>query len=446
MNNYEFYDLLFENINLYFLLTFFVFLTYFFIFKRVVTTIIDPLLLPLIYSAIGTTTVLLLFLNNTITNICFTSYCFTQLAFFAGFFTLSRKTVQPEYTVSDISPSFVRQIKLAFVYFSIILILTQLFVYAQRGIPLFQFSRLDTFVGGSGFGVYSRFIDISNIAIIYLYFVLFFYKKSLYFTWFYHLVLLLVLLFLFLSGSKTALLVIPYVLFTFLRLHKNNQLIMQNSFVLNLRKRMIYILSFATVLVLIVIKVQSDITDSLANPFIGLLLRLVHSGDTFWYAYPWNMYAKIDGSHPFLALFNDTMGFFRIYNWSDLPESLGFVLIKLQHTLDGNYGPNARQNVFGLVYFKFYGSIIFSFLLGLGLSFIRNVLPRFCNKNFIVGIFFTILFINAPSLEVDPVLALAYFNNAFLIYPLLILVFLVIYSMLEWVKPSKHSSLKLTES
>lgn len=441
MNNYEFYDLLFENLNLYLIMMGLVFFAYYLLFKKTITSIIDPLFLPVVYSAIGTVTVLLLFFTKTINGTALSGYCFTQAAYYAGFFLLNRRFKnQVDSIVPEISSSFIRQIKLAFIYFSIILISIQLLVYAQRGIPLFQFSRLDTYTGGTGFGVYSRFIDVSNIAVIYLYFVLFFYKKSVCFKWIYHFMLFITLIFLFLSGSKTALLIIPYVLFTFLRLHKNNSVVMNHPFTLNLNRRILYVSVVALVLVLIVIQIQSTITEAELNPFLGLVLRLVHSGDTFWYAYPWNMYAKIDGSSPFLALFNDTLGFFRIYDWTELPESLGFTLIKLQHTLEGNYGPNARQNIFGIVYFGYYGSIVFAFILGLILYFIRNILQRFCTSNIFSGIFFTILFLNAASLEIDPVLTLAYFNNALIIYPLLIGFFLIIHSVFEWVKTNSFQT------
>ncbi|HEX8462763.1 MAG TPA: O-antigen polymerase, partial [Segetibacter sp.] len=400
MNNYEFYDLLLANLNLYLLLTVIIFGVYYLLFRKKISTIIDPLFLPVLYSAIGTVTVLLLFVTKHITTTAFTSYCCTQVAYYAGFFLLGKhQRKNEEYTISEISPAFIRQIKLAFAYFSVILVFFQLLVYAQKGIPLFQFSRLDTYTGGSGFGIYSRFIEVSTIAVIYLYLVLFFNNKSNQFRWTYHLMLFVTLIFLFLSGSKSALLIIPYVLFAFLRLHQNSLTVMKHPFTIHLKKRIFYVAVLAIALVLIVIKVQGVITDGLSNPLVALVLRFVHSGDTFWYAYPWNMYAKIEDSRPFLALFNDFLGFFRIYNWTALPESLGFTLIKLQHSLDGNYGPNARQNVFGLVYFGYYGSIIFSFILGIIFHFIRNVLQRFCNSNFLTGIFFSILFINAASLE-----------------------------------------------
>lgn len=435
MNNYEFYDVLFENMNLYIMLLIGAFIVYFLVFRKTVKSIIDPLLLPLVYTAIGSVTVLLLFITGNMSAYAFISYWLTQVAFYGAFFLLNRRWgTREKYAVTELSPQFVRQTKLAFIYFSAILVFVQLLVYAQRGIPLLQYSRLDTFVGGSGFGIYSRFIDVSNIAVIYLYFVLFFYRKSIYFTWFYHFMLFLVLIFLFLSGSKTALLVIPFVLFAFLRLHQDNTTIMQHPFTLKLRKRLMYIFAGALALVFVTIKVQSDVTDVLENPFLGLVLRLVHSGDTFWYAYPWNGYAKIDSSKPLLALFNDFFGFFRIYDWSQMPESLGFALFRLQHGFVAGFGPNPRHNVFGLVYFGYYGSVVFSFILGLVFSFIRNVLQTFSASNFVSAIFFVILFINAHMLEADPVLTLAYFNNAFFIYPLLIGLFLVIYTMLERVR------------
>lgn len=54
--------------------------------------------------------------------------------------------------------------------------------------------------------------------------------------------------------------------------------------------------------------------------------------------------------------------------------NLGFQLFQYHYDVDIMTGPNSRHNVFGLFYFGFLGSIIFSFLVGYLSSFFRNVI------------------------------------------------------------------------
>ena len=120
---------------------------------------------------------------------------------------------------------------------------------------------------------------------------------------------------------------------------------------------------------------------------------------------------------------------FRIYRWEDLPPAIGITLKTMHHPSKVPEGPNARHNVFGLVYFGFWGSILFSFLLGCIISFTRNMLPLILKDNLVAGVIFAYLVIKMSGLDSDPMLVLTYVNNLLFVLPILLLFVLLISSL-----------------
>jgi hypothetical protein len=394
--------------------------------------------LPLIYSAIGSATVFILYYANAITPKLFYSYIFTQTAYFLGVFFFNFYKPWENYGITEASIgkfTYARKIendtilygKVMLHFFAAVMFISHLVVYAAKGIPVLQTSRLEIFYNGEGFGIYSRFINVSITAVSYLYFYFFFCLREDGFKAYYHFYLLMAFVFLLLSGSKTALLQIPYVFFCFLLLHKNNPSVKNNYLVKNFKKIVFRISILALVGVLIVISVQSNNEDKIYGSAFALFLRFIHSGDTFWYSYPDNIVYRISGEYGLLALFNDFLGFFRIYKWDEMPQNLGLTIIRFHHWGDGVFGPNARHNIFGIIYFGYYGSIIFSFLLGLVVSFVLFIMPILFQNKFLSGIFFTLVFNSLVSFELDPMLVLTNFDNAIIILPILLIIATVIY-------------------
>lgn len=446
MNNYEFYEVLLNNINLYVFLMLLFITGYIFIYRKIIVNLINPIFLPVVYSAIGSATVFTLFFSGNMSSYLFNSFCFTQLAYLTGVFSLRYLTIGKPLALNRLQERFDFSIdkillgKIALYVFVLIMVVVHLIIYKTKGIPLFQVSRLEVFADGSGFGLYSRFSDVSIVAVIYLYFCFYFYKVG--FKSHYHLFILLAFLFLLLSGSKTALLTIPFILFCFLLLHNSSEEVKNHYLIKNLKSIILITFGLAIAFVTLVITIQSNTLENDDLAAFSLLLRFVHSGDTFWYSYPNSVILKYQNSHGLQALFNDFLGFTRIYKWDELPPNLGLQLIRYHHTGDGIFGPNARHNVFGIAYFGFYGSIFFSFLIGMVVSFAIHILPLIFKFAFISGIFFCIAFMSLISLELDPMLAMTSFDNALIIFPICLILIFCIYTIIVFGATAQKSLAK----
>ena len=201
-----------------------------------------------------------------------------------------------------------------------------------------------------------------------------------------------------------------------------------------LKKNLKSILLCGLGMVSFIIFIQSnpnDLDENTLNPILALSLRFIHSGDVYWYAYPNHVYLLVNGERWFTALFTDTLGLLRVIDWEQLPEAIGITLKNIHHPSDILQGPNARHNVFGLVYFGFYGSILFSFILGALLGFIRNILPYLLSNNFFGGGLFTYLMCRGAAIDTDPMLTITYFNNLIFIFPSLFIGYLFVKEILN---------------
>ena len=178
MDNYDFLKVFSNNIYIYIIILLFISILYYIVFRREIFSVIDPLFLSLVYSIFAASVVFLLYFTNNISNYIFSNFCVTQLAFFAGFFSLKRinifKTdkVLTKHLVNSNYSKF-----LFFIITSFIFIVTQLYTYYERGIPLFYESRLEYYEGGSGFGIFSRILGVLSIVSLYAYFDLVFNRR-----------------------------------------------------------------------------------------------------------------------------------------------------------------------------------------------------------------------------------------------------------------------------
>lgn len=432
MNDYEFYAILLSHFILYLIILLFIGICYFLLFRKYIDSVLDPLFLQLFFSVFGGSVVFLLYFTGNTTTYVFSSYLFTQIAFFIGLFVFRsyRQRIIKLGTLSNPLRISFRQIKACYIYFSSLLIVFQLFVYSQRGIPLLMQSRLELYTGGGGFGIFSRLIDVSTLASFYLFFELFFNRKEIKISLIYYLLFALNLIFLLLSGSKSSFLTVGFVLFCYLKFknYKGEGLYLKE--VIGKYGRRIFVYGF--IFVILIIGVQSKMDNDTANPFFLFIVRLIHSGDVYWYAYPNNIYLQISNKHPFLALFNDFFGLFRIYHWKDMPMAIGIDLKQIFFPSDILSGPNARHNVFGLIYFGYFGAIIFSFILGSLLSFIRNKLQIIFRNNFFWGILYSALYVKATGMESDPMLTFTYFDNVIIFFPFLFVIFLLVYESFKF--------------
>lgn len=439
MNNYEFYDVALNNISLFFSLLIFSFCLHYFLFRPQVKSVLDPYFLAVISSVFCLTVVYLLYFTNNISFYLFINYNLTQFGFILGLFAFRRK-ISFDKKDEVITEKSKYNSLVAFYFFSFVYIISQCFIYKLKGIPLFMESRLETFASGGGTGVLGRISDVSSIFSLYAFFLVIKIDKFRISEVYKYIVLGLIFVTFFLSGSKSSFLIVFNVFWcyiVFAKIKGGNYLVYFKLMKDNIK----LILIFSIIIVCFIIYVQSsnpnNAGDNTLNPFLALCLRFVHSGDVYWYAYPNDVYLKIPSNQWFAALFNDTLGLLRIQDWSKLPEAIGITFKNIHHPSDVPQGPNARHNIFGLIYYGFLGSIIFSYSVGVVLSFIRNKLPYILRADIFGGATFTYLMCRGASIDSDPMLTITYFDNIVFILPVLYILYLMLIEFLR-INPNKN--------
>jgi hypothetical protein len=163
---------------------------------------------------------------------------------------------------------------------------------------------------------------------------------------------------------------------------------------------------------------------------LSLFMRFINTGDVFYMSYVDNSLQFLDKGSGFLALFKAPLGALRIVSWDQLPVNLGLQLFWYHYDTDLMSGPNSRHNVFGLFYFGFYGSILFSFFVGFVTSYLRNVLFYKIKRNMTGMVIYVFMAMISPFLSQDfPGLALDKFLSFFIIFPVLYFFSLIVYDI-----------------
>lgn len=422
MNNYNFFILVFNNIYIGVLCTIISFIIYFFAMKSYFTSILDPLFFAAVLSGFGFSVVMFLFVTKSIEIYFFLSYLLTQLLLYLGFVSGHKLWLSK-------SSLFVYKLgnykDFLFIFFTVslfIFIVLQLIVYKTAGIPLFMKSRLEAFAGGSGSGLISRFISVSEYCSLFMMLIFIFDKNYSKKTIIKLLILLSFCFFIIsaiLSGSKGSFLILGYIFFCYSIMAGKRGTI--SSVFMRNEKKIICVAIFVAILV------AGIQTNNWRGGFSTFIYRFVYAGDVYWSAYPNKSIDKLSGEHPWQALFTDFLGLTRIVPWKELPEAIGINLFKMHQFTDTIQGPNARHNVFGYVYFGFLGSIFFSFVIGFMIGQIRKIFMILKTKNILSIIFISYLYINIFGLEVDPMYALSLFNSFLIVFPCLVFLSSLLY-------------------
>lgn len=432
MNNFDFFFLFYNNKPLFWFSFFICVCLLYFLYKPYIISLIDPLLFSAINTLFGASVVLFMYFTNSIKPFYLASYFLTQFAFLLGIYMLKPfNPIKYNYETVELKlPNDEVVMKIFYVVSSVITILLQLQVYVFAGIPVLMASRLETFEGGSGFGIVSRFIEVSQIFSNTLLFYFLFNKttnNNKYLKLYNYLFTIILIIFSILNGSKGAILVVFFCAFSAWIFSFNSTI--NASVIIFLKKYKFYIFIFMVIIALIVVLIQTDSSLNL-NPIEILGTRFIFSGDVYWYAYPNDVIINFNNYNGIKALLTDIYGLFRIESWDKLKGHFGVDLFAYHHVSTGSTGPNARHNVFGLLYFGFWGSIIFSFILGLIFSVMRNLLPILLPRNFITMCVLSYLFIKVvPFLDTDPILSFGYFDNLIIVTPVILAIVYLLYKL-----------------
>ncbi|MET3112925.1 hypothetical protein AAKU52_000644 [Pedobacter sp. CG_S7] len=406
MNYFDFFLLAEDNLYSLILFSLAFVLLYLLIYRRYILSLFDPMFLIFVASGLANAIVFFLYYLHEIKPHYFYSFILTEFAFISGFFVfkpiigfkdyLKIETATNPQSVSVFDENFMT---IMFYWASILHILSQVITYLVVGLPIFMESRLTTYSGGSGFGLFGRLLDVSSCVGIFLLFYRMFYSRNTYYGSVYNFFYLLFVVFaMIVSGNKTNLLFLIYYLFIlniFMLKLRGSAITNQINKILKLQK----ILLFASIaLIFLVIAIQLTTIGSNSDFSSSLLVlgkRIVSFGDIYYLTLPNDVITQLhDKGGPVLQLFKDPLGMFRIVPWVDLPIDNGFA-VSSYHYGDVPSGPNPRYNYFAMLYFNYYGTqMAYCFLLGLFLSFLRNKLFYLMPKHIFFGVIYTLFSIN----------------------------------------------------
>ena len=380
----EFYTTLIEHLGFFVILSASILGFLYFIFRRHIFSIFDPLLYyVLITEAFCITDVVFMGYYKLIQTKYTVQYLLSESALFLGIL-LFRVRVPLPLTGNNIQRDYI-----PYYFYRLALILfvgLNVFVYTVGGIPLFVENRLEIFRVGGGFGLISRMFDVLIVIIIYYLLEVHRLRSWRWREW---VVLGLIATIQVLSGAKSAALTLVFIV----SLHA----FYTGGFGTG-ELRSIKLLRQLTIAAvggfLVVAQVQlSEV--AISGQSLSLIsqaaLRFVNNGDAFVYAYAENLIERLNGSNSIRALFSEYLAFFRFAAPDELPTHLGRQLSQSLNGFDATTQTNAKHNIFGYVYFGVFGGVVYSFMLGVAIGFLRYKILGLNRRSWQFGIAYIVL-------------------------------------------------------
>ncbi len=347
------------------------------------------------------------------------NYLLTEGALLAGILQFSPRLPQATRSASG-SPSATLSafFKLGFPAF----LLINLVVYALRGIPLFLESRTVVFAIGGGFGLLRRVSDVLLIVIIYYLLDLLRYRRWRLIEWGALTSLLMVQV---LSGAKVAVLNLVFMIALF-NYYKGS---LKSAGALR-ADRLIKRLTIAAIAALLLVsQVQSgdqSISGRQVNVLGQVAARLVMNGDAFIYAYPDQGIESFPSRNPLGAMFREYLTFLRVAPPEALPKHLGSQITSHFLNEQSTFQTNEKHNLVGYLYFGFWGSLLYSYLLGTLIGAIRHFLPNNFPRTWIFGVPFIALVLGSTLAMNEPdALHQTIINLLFIYLPMVLVILLL---------------------
>jgi len=429
MDWFKFGLLLQDNIPLYTVILTLSILIYVFLFRKIYLSILDPLIFSLIFSVFGFSVVWFLYFTNSIELRYLLSYIFTQTAFWLGLFTFKALNTKGIFA-KDKTVILEKEELFVLIFFWVtsgLYIFLQLLSYIVIGVPILLGTHVDIYSNSGGWGIIGKIIDIDKpVSIFLLFYFLLKPATSIYIYLYRYFFIFLLVVFFALSDSKGDFMSVGLIFFCFLLLNASKYKTYFNNF----RKTERVIILSGIFFAYLTIFIQAVVSGGDTNYFYIFMFRLIASGDIYFFSYVNGLIEHVSGEKPFLAMFGEVFSTLRIVPRDQQPKVLGYQFYQMFFDSDTVAGPNSRHNVFGYVYFGFYGSIVFSYLIGLLLSVVRNKLFYVLKKNIVGQVVFLLLYLNLVSLETDPPMAFSAVESILTIFPFILgITFLIHMSM-----------------
>jgi len=436
MSKLEFLYILYNNIYDYIYICTVTIFVYYFIFKRYIYNIIDPFVFFFIATfSFSAADIIFLYELGYIKLYYLVQFFLTQVLFVLGYYMFKpyQKIYSniPKKVLTKDMLSF-EKIKILFYITSSIYILSRLLVYKISGIPLLMDSRFEAFSGGGGIGIFSRLIDVVSFVATFILFLNIFYKK----IRFLHTFTMLLLLLLFtafniFTGSKMAILTMIYI--GFYAYLSGNIIPLLNQKIGRKIKKYLYlgiILAFFGAIMILVIQynTQEQGKDLLnlevkKEVYLGVFTRFIMNGDIYIMAYPNNTIEKMVKPDPFTILLSSIFYSIRLMSREDKIPELGQQLYYYHNPKsDLLMGPTTHFDIFSYFNYGYFGSLIFSFLSGLFLSFVINKSLQLFKKNLFYLTIYSLIAYTILYFPLNPIIGIGKLFNILIFLPFLIMV------------------------
>jgi hypothetical protein len=295
----------------------------------------------------------------------------TQFAFFTGLLVFKPIKLLKSGVLQFSNSNIVRIMKIFYLFSCSILLVFQIMIYVSKGIPLFAESRLNV-VGDDNllFKLFDRLKEVVYVSVILLtYYFILAGKKKTFFSFFAKIIALFLLAFSILNGSKAAFisLILIYYIFAFYYARNGH-----STYLRLLKRHTGKLLGVGIVGALLVITLSEA---KGINAFGFLIFRIFSSGDIFYMTFPHGVIESfVSSGNWFVNLFASPLNMLQLIDKEQVPESVGFLITEYHHGVNTHTGPTPRHNIFGYLYIGPMGAVLFSFLCGYFLGFIRNKL------------------------------------------------------------------------
>lgn len=359
-----------------------IFPLYYILVKRQIYFIFDPLLIFVIFNSMSITLVIYLYYNNMIKFDYFIFFILSILAFIIGIQLGGINKLKFNETNSKrFFSNYSLLLDIALIIVTVILILANLFLFIKKGtLPIFSENpteaKVKLYTGGYGiirrinFALSYFAITIPLLKLFHPYLKISYHKKV-----YYSIILFISTLIIISMGSKSSLLLVLNLLFAVLMINiqfKSNLIEQYNGLINHVKikkwAKKILLLSLGFVFLILFL------TGNETSMFDSLFVRLVMSGDTFYFFYVYDL-EPFFHHHYIDYISHVTNVFTSMIRLTDYEYPIGVLIMNYSIGLpidkEVSFGPNAQYPVEGLIYFGRYGMLVYAFIIGYIISFFR---------------------------------------------------------------------------
>lgn len=336
------------HMGLYYLILIGVICFYFILFRRIIQSIIDPVLFAVLGLSFAAAIPVLLFFTKTCPNKYFIYFVLSQLILICVFLLCIRK-ISLQTLINRRCNDFRYRNHFFFHVCTVIYLFSTLYSWYINGIPIFNESRFDININNSS-GILGMLGHFSRACFMFctLYvFFLYFHGRKIYASF-------LMLLFIGISmtsGSKGF-------IFNFVQAYFFYSVFYLGE-IPRLKKRYIPLVAVAPLFVILLAGYANDGFSSIL--YFGY--RLLANGDTYWNAYPNSVIDNLSMDNPILNMTYLFWGPFRHILGFDVDEKIfvtvGSLLFEYNYDFYPDAGaPNSQLSIVSYVYYKWGGLLL----------------------------------------------------------------------------------------